>query len=324
MKSIRRLIVYALTVAITLVTTGCSPFVNLPGNKTNHPKIEHDKFITHDGLLLPLREWIPKKSAIRAIVIALHGFNDYSNFFTSSGEYLSEYGIASYAYDQRGFGNTAGRGMWAGVKAYTEDLSAFTHEIRKLHPGIPVYILGESMGGAVVIAAMTGKNPPNIDGVILVAPAVWARETMPWYQRWLLAISSHTVPWLKLTGKGLHITPSDNIEMLRALGNDPLVIKETRIDAIYGLTNLMDEALKQGEMLLFPTLVMYGEKDKIIPKKPIMLMLDKMSGNTKRAFYKDGYHMLLRDLHGEKPLTDIVSWIFDRDVPLQYGNETLQ
>jgi alpha-beta hydrolase superfamily lysophospholipase len=144
---------------------------------------------------------------------------------------------------------------------------------------------------------------------------------MPWYQRWLLAVTSHTIPWMQLTGKGMHITPSDNIEMLRSLGRDPQVIRATRIDAIYGLTNLMDEALLQAEKLELPTLVQYGKNDQIIPKEPMFLILEKMSKTTRKAFYEQGYHMLLRDLQGEKPLTDIAAWIADHNKLLPYGTD---
>jgi alpha-beta hydrolase superfamily lysophospholipase len=258
---------------------------------------------------------------VNAVIIALHGFNDYSNAFTTSGKYLSGRGIACYAYDQRGFGAAPVRGVWSGNDAYTNDLAAFATAVRSLHPHVPLYALGESMGGAVTIVALTGNHPPDVDGVILVAPAVWARDTMPWYQRWLLAVTAHTVPWMELTGKGLKIRPSDNIEMLRGLGRDPLVIKATRIDSMYGLTNLMDAALAGGQQLQLPTLVQYGEHDQVIPQQPMLLMLAKMPATTTKAFYKNGYHMLLRDLQGEKPLADIVAWITDHNQPLPYGTD---
>jgi len=310
------------TIAVTLlvfVLSACSPRVNYPGKQVLNPKIEKGQFFAVDGSMLPVRTWLPKDSPVKAAIVALHGFNDYSNFFASPGNYLSRHGIACYAYDQRGFGAAPVRGLWSGIEAYTNDLSSFVMEIRKRHPGVPLYVLGESMGGAVTIVAMTGSNPPDADGVILVAPAVWGRETMPWYQRWLLAVTSHTLPWLQLTGKGMHISPSDNIEMLRSLGRDPLVIRATRIDALYGLSNLMDEALSRAEKLHLPTLVQYGENDQVIPKKPMFLMLEKMPKATRTAFYEQGYHMLLRDLQGEKPLADIAAWITDHDNPLPYG-----
>ena len=147
---------------------------------------------------------------------------------------------------------------------------------------------------------------------------------MPWYQRWLLAVASHTVPWLTLTGKGLKIVPSDNTEMLRGLGRDPLVIKATRVETLYGLTNLMDTALARADRLQLPTLVQYGRHDQVIPPEPTFLMLEKAPKTTRKAFYDQGYHMLLRDLQGEKPLADIAAWVHDRSKPLRFGTETWQ
>jgi alpha-beta hydrolase superfamily lysophospholipase len=81
----------------------------------------------------------------------------------------------------------------------------------------------------------------------------------------------------------------------------------------------MDEALSRAEKLQLPTLVQYGENDQVIPKKPIFLMLEKMPATTRKAFYEHGYHMLLRDLQGEKPLADIAAWIDGHNNPLPYG-----
>lgn len=305
--------------AIMIILAACSPVVNYPGSHVSEPEIRQDTFVADDGALLPVRSWLPEHGPVRAVIVALHGFNDYSNFFATSGRYLSRHGIASYAYDQRGFGRAPGHGLWAGTAAYTGDLAGFVQALHSRHPGAPLYILGDSMGGAVAIVAMAGPRPPQADGVILVAPAVWARETMPWYQRWLLAVTSHTLPWLELTGKSMHITPSDNIEMLRALGRDPLVIKATRVDTLYGLANLMDEALDQAGKLHVPALVLYGENDRIIPREPTFLMLRKMPASTRKAFYPHGYHMLLRDLRGDMPLADIAAWIENHASRLPYG-----
>jgi len=321
MTQLKNLSIAGMITVTLFIVTACSPVVNRPGEQVLAPKLEKDYFVASDGSMLPLRTWLPKAVPVKAVIVGLHGFNDYSNCFSTPGNYLSRHGIACYAYDQRGFGAAPGRGLWAGIEAYTNDLSTFVKELHKRHPDVPLYILGESMGGAVTIASMTGRNPPTIDGVILVAPAVWGRETMPWYQRWLLAVTSYTVPWMKLTGKGLNIIPSDNIEMRRALSRDPLVIKATRIDTIYGLTNLMDEALSRADGLKLPTLVQYGANDQVIPKEPTFLMLGRMASTTRKAFYAHGYHMLLRDLQAEKPLADIATWIADRNKPLPYGTD---
>ena len=47
-------------------------------------------------------------SGVKAVILALHGFNDYSNAFAMPARLWAERGIASYAYDQRGFGGAPG------------------------------------------------------------------------------------------------------------------------------------------------------------------------------------------------------------------------
>ncbi|MBK5277046.1 MAG: lysophospholipase [Desulfuromonadales bacterium] len=319
MPGIRVLLISGVLALSLLLISACTPLVNYPGQPVLEPRIDNNHFVAGDGALLPVRSWLPVNKPVKTVIVGVHGFNDYSNSFAFPASYLIRYGIAFYAYDQRGFGSAPGKGLWSGVDAYTHDLSGFVHEIRNRHPDVPLYILGESMGGAVTIVMLTGNNPPPVDGVILVAPAVWGRETMPWYQRWLLAVASHTLPWLELTGSGLNNIPSDNLEVRKALHYDPQVIKGTRVDAMYGLTNLMDKALTQAEKLQVPALIQYGKHDRIIPKEPMLQMLEKMLPTSRKAFYEQGYHMLLRDMHREKPLIDIASWITDHNRPLPYG-----
>jgi len=143
---------------------------------------------------------------------------------------------------------------------------------------------------------------------------------MPFYQRWLLWIGAHTIPWKKVTGESLEITASDNIEMLKELGNDPLVIKETRIDALYGLSNLMDEAYRSTELFRTNSLLLYGKKDEIIPQKPVFEFYERLPPGIQEQqqmiIYENGYHMLLRDLQSEVVMKDIVDWINDQAKPV--------
>ena len=293
-----------------------------PGDKMQTAQLRNDRFLTEDGAILPMKKWLPEKNS-RAIIIALHGFNDYSQFFQLPGTFFKQHGIACYAYDQRGFGGSPNRGLWAGFNTYSDDLATFIRLIKQQQPDTPVYLLGHSMGGAIIIVTMAQELTYPVDGIILAAPAVWGRATMPWYQTALLWTLSHTLPWLTLTGEGLDIKPSDNIEMLKALGRDPLVIKETRVETIYGLANLMDAALNSAEKLDNKSMLLYGEKDQVIPEKPTYQFLrnfDKTTQDRKTiAFYPNGYHMLLRDLQAETVWKDILAWIASENETLPSG-----
>lgn len=292
-----------------LSQTACSPSLAPVGEPIAGTRLTENSFITFDGTELPLRKWLPAENPARAVIIALHGFNDYSNFIAKNAGFFSGHGIAVYAYDQRGFGKAPITGRWSGTGAMARDLAEIVPLIRAEHPGLPLFLLGDSMGGAVVIVTMTRQDRPAVDGVILVAPAVWARSTMPFYQRWLLAFAAHVMPWGVGSGSGLEITPSDNKEMLRELGRDPLVIKESRFDTLYGLADLMDTAYGSAKEYNAKTLLLYGRKDEIIPEKPVMQAFHNFTGEQRLVVYENGYHMLLRDLQAETVMHDIAAWL---------------
>ena len=110
--------------------------------------------------------------------------------------------------------------------------------------------------------------------------------------------------------------------MLLELGEDPLVIKQTRIDTMYGLVNLMDSALRNTPNLTTPTLLLYGANDEIIPKHATAEMLTAMNNSPRVVVYPKGYHMLLRDLQADTVLRDITEWIRhpNNDPPSGHGN----
>jgi len=300
---------------LAVLLAACAPAVHPPGARISEPKFTDSAFTAADGVALPARTWGPGQGAPKAVVLALHGFNDYSLFFDDPGDFLAPYGIRSFAYDQRGFGAAPAPGTWAGANAYADDARDALAALKRRYPATPIYLLGMSMGGAVAMLAAEG-GLQGVSGLILVAPAVWGRATMPWYQRAALWLGAHSMPWLTLTGQGLGILPSDNIEMLRRLGQDPLVIKETRVGTIYGLVNLMDAALAASPKLPRPALILYGEKDQVIPKRPTWRMLATLPEGVRVAIYEGGYHMLLRDLPAITVWKDLAAWMADPAAPL--------
>lgn len=309
-------------VLVLAVAAGCTPRLEPAGPAVTTPRLADDHFVAADGARLPVRRWLPTGPA-RAVIIGLHGFNDYSNAFEGPAAFWTAKGIATYAYDQRGFGDSPHPGIWAGTDTLATDLHAVVAIVRARHPGRPVYLVGVSMGGAVALAATTSANPPAVDGAVLVAPAVWGRRNLTVVSRSVLWALSNSMPWLTLTGQGLQIRPSDNTEMLRALGRDKKVIKETRVDAIKGLVDLMDAAFAATANLNLPVLFLYGERDEVVPKKATFDALKQLPDNglIRTALYPNGYHMLLRDLQADKVLGDIAAWVGDPKVPLPSGAE---
>lgn len=318
-----------LTVAcLALPLTACAAKIAPPGPGPAEPALSATAFTTSDGLSLPVRRWLPEGQA-KGVVLALHGFNDYAKAFDKipagdpgTGPYLAKQGYAVYAYDQRGFGAAPHAGLWPGEDALIGDFRDLAAVLRRQYPGVPLYGLGESMGGAVIMTAIAKSQVPPVDGIVLAAPAVWARSTMPWTYRVPLWLGARLMPGFKPSAKGLGRQASDNIALLRDNARDPLFIKNTRIDVIAGVTDLMDDALESPPKIKVPTLYLYGAKDEIIPREPTMAAIRAFSDKStelRTAYYPEGWHIVLRDKEAETVLKDVAAFMADPSAPLPSG-----
>lgn len=316
-----------LAVGIALLAGCAAPYVRPMAPEQRTPGLHEDHAVMADGYVLPLSVWRPADAVpVRAVALALHGLNDYRQGYAGVGPSLARRGIVTYAYDQRGFGGTEARGVWHGGPRLEDDLRTMVDLLRAEYPGLPLYALGESLGGAVLLASLL-EEPPAVDGMVLIAPAVWSRSNMPLLQRASLWLAAHLFPGKTFTGRGLKITPSDNIEMLRALAQDELIIKATRVDVLYGTALLMDRAYAAAPRLTLPTLILYGRHDQIIPPHSVCGFLRALPQRAARqwrlAYYRNGYHMLTRDRQREPVLADIAAWLTDTAAPLPSGEEVV-
>lgn len=279
------------------------------GLENETPQLTADAFITRDGLHLPLREWDAKKPI--AVLIALHGMSDYSEAYDMPGPWWADHGITTIAYDQRGFGHAPNYGIWAGGDVMRMDLNDCVEAARAKYPGLPVFVIGESMGGAELLSALASQRPPGIDGAILAAPAVWSRDDMPASYRVALWIGAHAIPWVHVSGNGLHILASDNIPELRKLARDPFFQHDARVDQVYGLVNMMDAAHEAAAKLSDPPpiLLLHGEKDQIVPLAATHETIAALGNHADVRDYPNGYHMLMRDLDRETVWKDVSDWI---------------
>ncbi|NOT41181.1 MAG: alpha/beta hydrolase [Alphaproteobacteria bacterium] len=295
-------------IALSLVLAGCVAERLPPGPGPATPVfVDEGHWRAQDGYVLGMSQWQAPNP--RAVIVALHGMNDYGQFIEPAAKHWQTRRIATYAYDQRGFGRTEGNGRWPGHEVMAEDARTFVQLVRARHPGVPVYLLGESMGGAVAMVAAAGRAEPIADGLILVSPALWGWSNLDIIKRSALWVMMQIAPGSRLSGRGLNIKPSDNEQMLIALGRDPYVIKATRVDAVHGLTDLMEAAWQAAPAVRVPTMVLYADGDEVVPSKPTTDAAAAMPGTKHIVCYDDGFHMLLRDTKGERTWAAIEAFI---------------
>lgn len=311
-----QLTVIVLVLLVWLAGLGaCAPVYQPAGPLKTTPAMLSHAFLMADGYRLPFRHWRPSAPE-RAVILAVHGFNDYGYSFHGTAGRFAAAGLHTYAYDQRGFGYTENRGVWPGTDTLVQDLALVMRLLKRRHPHLPIILIGESMGAAVVLTALGGPAghkdlESRVTGAVLSAPAVWGRAFMNGVYQASLDLTFALAPTFPVRPPAsLKIRASDNLEALIDLGTDPLVLKATRVDAIHGVVDLMDAAQTAATHVAVPTLVLYGERDQIIPRAPVDRLAQALPAErTEYRLYADGYHLLLRDLDGEEVAQDTIAWI---------------
>ena len=286
------------------------------------PRFENGALVSFDGQRLPLNVWAPEDREPWAVIVAVHGVNDYAMAFEDDAKVFARAGVVTYAYDQRGFGRAPGRGLWAGEKLLTQDLRAAIFAARRNHPKAVLVVLGHSMGGAVAINALSGEDAPRVDRLVLAAPAVWGWSSQPMINRATLWLGAHLAP-------EAHLEPprwlaeqhmaSDNLPKLRQMGADRWMIFDTRIDVVYGLVDLMQKASVRIGQVSAPILYLYGAHDNFVPKRASLRAVRRLKPADRSAYYVDGWHLLLRDLHGDLVRGDILAYARSTEAVLPSG-----
>lgn len=285
---------------------------------------EQNVFIADDGARLGLSVWPAEGTSDPAyVVVGVHGMSDYAGAFHMAAPYWAKRGVTTYAYDQRGFGRSPNKGYWPDEELMRQDLRTAVDVARLRHPAAVITVVGISMGGSVALTAFGSDDPPKADRLILSGPGLRGWGAINPLYRVSLYASAHMNPgWIVVPPAGLiKIEPSDNNAMLRRTWSDPHMTYENRIDAVYGLVTLMENAHRAAGRLPenLPILASYGAKDIVVPANGVERTAKLLKPNVRTVYYPNGYHMLLRDLQSERVHADYLAFMQDPGASLPSG-----
>ncbi|MBD3897613.1 alpha/beta hydrolase [Halomonas sp. ML-15] len=323
-------LLFAVLLPLLSLLAGCGGGATLqpPGPGGESPQLDGSYVTAKDGYRLPLWHWAPAGDTPDALVLAVHGFNDHGGSFNVLAEALTEQNIEVYAFDQRGFGVTRQRRLWPGHQRMVDDIDLLARLLRERHPDTPLYLVGKSMGGALVMLTMSRDTPPPVDGSVLIAPAVWGQVAMPWYQRASLWLGIRLIPDVAFSARAaerLGIEPTDDEAIMAKLAKDPRILRSARVDTLYGVTRTMDLALDVTPQLTGPILLLYGDNDQVIPPEAMCALLERLPEDNhdawRLALYPDGYHMLTRYTQRQRTEADIAAWLKAPSAPLPSDSE---
>ncbi len=315
----------AAALACLMTLAGCAarlPPYGTPGAPLAVHPVPDDTFTLPDGTRLPARVWLPPDGqAPAAVILALHGFNDSRDQWALPAPVLAAAGDAVYAPDQRGFGDTAARQTWPGVDNLVRDADAMARDLHRRYPTTPLFVMGESMGGAIALDLAASPNPPPITGTIMLSPAVWGRPEQGLVLASALWAANGLIPGYRITSGDVpvQVHASDNRAALIALARDPLTIRSTQVSVLKGLVDLMDSAQLAAPQVHGRSLIAYGGHDDLVPASAMGVAWAHLPADTRRAVYPNGYHLLMRDLDRQAVIGDVIAWIRQPDASLPSG-----
>ncbi|KCZ87519.1 hypothetical protein HHI_15758 [Hyphomonas hirschiana VP5] len=279
--------------------------------------------LAHDGARLGLTVWKPSGAkSPRHVIVGIHGMNNYAGEFRlAAPEWVAE-GRAVYAYDQRGFGRSAGRGVWPDEELMREDLRTAVSLARARHPKATLTVVAISMGSAVAITAFASDRPPSADRLILSGPGLSGWGVLnPAYAGTLMLMNSMS--------PGLIVRPpafakpkmSDNTEFLALQDADPLHARENRVDQIAGVVTLMEQAHEAAGRLPagLPVLASYGARDEVVLPEGPRRTFKVFPPGVRTVYYPNGYHILLSDNQRAKVIADYSAFMNDPAAALPSG-----
>ncbi len=262
------------------------------------------------GLDLYYQRWCPAGPP-RAVVLVVHGILEHSGRYGNLVAHLVPRGYAVYAVDLRGHGQSAGRrGHLTDWDEIVGDLGAALRLVRSHEVGRPLFLLGHSLGGMIVLNYMLRERPSDLAGVIVSSPAL-AVGYSPLMQG-LARVLSRVAPRLMIPDPPLTAaTISRDPAVVAAYQADPLKLPGTT--ARFGAESLAAirwTGAHAGEFPDVPLLIIHGAADRLVPPEGSRRFFAAAPIHDKTHHeYPGGYHESFNDTNRARALADVESWL---------------
>ena len=270
---------------------------------------------------VPAYAWSDDSVAPRAVLIALHGSVQHAGSFTALAQKLAPQGVIFYSVDLRGHGvwlSQPGKRLKVDYAASSEDVVVLTEQLRQKHNGLPVFLVGESVGAAVALTALSQK-PKLFDGLILASPG--ARPVVG--HNWKATLRSIGQGIKTLGGridlshhlKAISDDPRSTDEML----NDPKIRKHASLGDLLHTLNFIKSADTLASKINknVPVLVIQGNADNIIQSASAEALFAKLATKDKSimTFPNVGHLLVTTEFMKPEVLTSVEGWLFARTDP---------
>jgi acylglycerol lipase len=272
-------------------------------------KHREDNFLNHRNEDVFYQCFLPE-GEIKAILLIVHGLAEHSGRYMNVVDHFVSKGYGVYAYDHPGHGRSFGlRCFVRRFDDYLKPLEYFSSLVRRRHPGIPVFVVGHSMGGAVTAAYLT-TSQDEFSGAVLSGPAVTISDKLSKFMQIMAAVQSALLPrsglW-QLEAEGVSRDP----EVVAAYEKDPLVYRGKITARLAGeLFKAIRRTYDQADKITLPMLIVQGGDDSLVPAAGAKEFYEKIGSTDKTLKIYDGlYHEVFNEPEHRDVLKDVSDWL---------------
>lgn len=277
---------------------------------------------TDAPLNAPMASWLPPAGVKpRIAMLCIHGFSMHKGCYAAFGKEMAKNGIATYAIDMRGFGERKeiGGKVELDFDGSLVDIKASLEQIQKAHPGLPVIVLGESMGGAIALRT-AALYPELVAGLISSVPAK-DRFSLGDEGNKVMKAGFQTM----LGGFNKQMTDaaasvvnkiSEKEDLRNTWKTDPLMRTSFSPKEFMQLDTFMSRNLDAAEMVTnTPVLFIQGSNDKLIRPAGTWKLFEKLStSNRQMVLSKNSEHLIFEEgQFNPEDIKFVLTWM-DRNI----------
>ncbi len=266
-----------------------------------------------DGTALTTYQWLPQTAAPKGVIVIVHGYGEHAGRYEHVAAYFNKIGYALYAADHRGHGRSRGErlGYFASFEPLSDDLTQVIGWAHAQHAGLPLYLLGHSLGGLLTLYHEIKSPSSSISGVILSDPALTPSVSVPPLQKTLVQFLNRIAPTLKVVPRVASTALSRDASVGTAYDADPNVYHEA-ISARVGVevVNASDLVYANAFKFTLPLLMLIGTADQIAKPEHGLYVYDHVGSADKTLKKYEGfYHELLNEPEKEQIMGEIAAWL---------------
>lgn len=276
-----------------------------------HPVIRRLEFHFEGaaGRRLFARAWLPDDPSASALLV--HGYAEHSGRYEHLGSWLAARGLAVHAFDHQGHGRSAGRRCHVRrFSDFLDDTELAMARVRNTHPGIPLFVIGHSMGG-LITASLASERAPDVAGFVTSGAALTSQMPLSRIRHRLLRVARRLAPTLSFRSGIDPIGLSRDPAVVRAYLDDPLVERRITTSLATELFAAMDRTSSRGSSVGRPLLALHGEDDPIC--SPAGSRAFATAASAGRYLGLPGMrHEIFNEPEREKVFQTVLDWLRDQ------------